>query len=262
MSSVETIFQIFGYLHLTADVNEVSPIFDIAGGFADLPGWQRAILRIVPLVIASSPAAWDKGVNVMTDAQFQCVGRAPRFCLFGDKDTVDQLTLNEPAMLILADDDTFDSDILAAQKLHWQSVVLLAATAPRLRYMLHACGDFLWSIRSLSFGLKYSSDAQANFDAGEVRPRDIFQLSGANKQAELQHLSLDSLPLKLLSKIAPLLPGLQSVEMLVSSTQPYEHLMQKLQMQVGPCTLTSPVAHERGLFPPDGPDDALDCPSW
>ncbi len=229
---IDVIFQIFRYLHMTADFNERSPLFKIAEGFADLRSWQRAILRTVPIVLMTSPAAWNKSSHIMTDTQLQCVGRAPRLCQFRDEYAIDRLASNEPAMLVLADEDTFNSDILAARNFDWHSVVLLAATVPRLRYMLHACGNCLWRARSLSIGLKYSSGAQAKFSAGDLEPRGGFQLwlpDKAEMRAELWHLSL---PLDILSDITPLLPRLQSVEILVSihsHSQILIHLLQKLQ---------------------------------
>lgn len=236
---VEIIFQIFGYLHITTDVNEKSPIFEIAEGFADLPGWQSAILRAAPLVLVSSPATWNKASHIMTDTQLRCVGHGPRLLEFRDKDAIDRLafTSNGPAMLVLADEDTFNSDILAARHFDWQSVVLLAATVPRLRYMLHACGDSLWSARSLSIGLKYSSAAQLDFDAEDLEPRGGFRLwipDKVEKRAELQDLSL---PLNIFRDISTLLPSLQSVDIVVSHDQSYGFLCQKLQNL--PCSLTS-----------------------
>lgn len=151
--TVETVFQIFRYLHMTAVLNGISPLFEIAEGFADLPGWQHAILHIVPFVLVSAPASWDKGLFIINNCQLPYLGYCPRLRIFGNKDTVDHLASRDPAMLVLADEDTFDSDVVTAKTFNWDSVVLLAATVPQLRYMLQACGEFLWSARSLYIGL-------------------------------------------------------------------------------------------------------------
>ncbi len=142
--------------------------------------------------------------------------------------------------------------------------MLLAATVPRLRYMLHACGESLWRARSLSIGLKYSTGAQAKFSAGDLEPRGGFQLwlpDKAEIRSELRRLSL---PLDIISDITPLLPRLQSIEILVSihsHSQILIHLLQKLQRL--PRALTQSVAHERGFFiTPTIPSADWCCPSW
>ncbi|KLO11078.1 hypothetical protein SCHPADRAFT_487924 [Schizopora paradoxa] len=160
---VEVILRIFELLHYPQSVDykirstrELS-LYKIATGFEDLPGWRKAIMSQIPLVLAPDSRQWDNVKNELSLRNKIALGYHPRVCAYNDNDVIAQTGIREPSAAYLAiNSGYFHAHQDVARHFQLKSVIFSASDLQKLSEGLDYAGELLWRIESLEIVLSRS----------------------------------------------------------------------------------------------------------
>ena len=160
---VEVILRIFELLYYPQSVDRQTrftrelSLFKIATGFADLPGWQKAIMGQIPLVLVPDVRYWDRVKIELSLRNKLALGYHPRVCAYDDNVAIAQVGAREPAAAYLAvNGGHFPLYVKAARHFELKSLIFSASDLQKLSEGLAIAGDLLWGIESLELVVKQS----------------------------------------------------------------------------------------------------------
>lgn len=221
---VEVILRIFELLYYPQSVDfrtrstQDLALYQIASGFEDLPGWRKAILGQIPLVLAPESRQWDSIARELSLRNRLALGHYPRLCAYNNNNDIAQVGAREPAAAFLAiNSSSFRTHLSVARHFKIKSLILSASNFQRLSEGLNAAGELLWRIEALEIVVNknqaYIHDefpVQQEADEGPLRIS--FPIGGLGPT-----LRFACLPWDALQACLPLLAHVTSLELVIPS---------------------------------------------